>query len=159
MLALAGLLNKMDPPSPAPPSHKAAAAGGYIIQRTEPPLPEQIWRAHCIRLWHTKYGIIVGSNHHDDSCLDKRGQIPFLYPEFLKYCFVKKNQFLIFLVLTWKGYNWSSLNPLHHPGLCERLTHPASHLSWGQANSSRLQHLTPMGPKGCKARTHFTSFG
>lgn len=30
MLTLADLRNKIDPPSPAPPSHKAATAGGDI---------------------------------------------------------------------------------------------------------------------------------
>jgi hypothetical protein len=149
---------KMDPPA-SPLAHKAATAGCFLIRRMESILPEQIWQAGGGRPWHTKYGIIVDCNHHDDSWLDKRGQIPFLYPEFLKYRFVKKNQFLIFLALTWKGYNWWRLRSPTSPRTVRKAhTQQAIWLEPGEQQSPS-QHQTPTGPDCFKARTRFTSFG
>lgn len=93
MLTPANLRNKMDlPGSPLHTTKQSQLDALSLLY----PLPEQIWQADRVRPWHTKYGIIVDCNHHDDSWLDKRGQIPFLYPEFLKYCFVKKINFSFF---------------------------------------------------------------
>lgn len=117
MLTPADLLNKMDLwGSPLHTTKQSQLDALSLLY----PLPKQIWQADRIRPWLTKYGIIEDCNHHHDSWLDKRSN-PIFISRISKILFRQKNQFLIFLALTWKGYNWTSLNPLHHPGLCERL--------------------------------------